>query len=143
MYLTEDILACARDIRVALLELVGDQAPIVEQALNDLLDRAAAGEKTDIPILEVLANRDPTKEWAHNYLEGDADDWWADQIKAYSPAPGAPTPVPAVGPRYFCPRCGRRWTQRQAGEVPPKYCWKDNQTRLQPVTTQVRQPNAG
>jgi hypothetical protein len=142
MYTTKDILECAYDIRSALPHLLSDQALQVEQELTALLTRATAGEKTDVLILHLLSQHPPTKEWARRYLRGDQEGEWIDPNRNYSTPPGASEPVPVAGVRYFCPWCGFRWIRREAGQQPPALCPNDNKTPLQPVTTQVRRPDA-
>jgi hypothetical protein len=145
MYPTEDILECGYDIRPALEHLLGEQATVVEQQLMALLTRAAAGEKADTLILDLLSQYQPAKEWARRYLKGDQATGWIDYSRSPGDTrpPGQQGPVFASGTRYFCPWCGLRWIRREAGQMPPAICPNDNKTPMQPVTTQARNQDAG
>lgn len=64
----EDILETARTIGPYLPDLVGAEAETVQIALATYLAKAQAGEAVDNDILELLAQRDATREWARQFL---------------------------------------------------------------------------
>jgi hypothetical protein len=104
----------ARAIRgfLARPDILGDDAGPTMREIDALLARAAAGEDVDRELEAVLERHDATREWAKNFAAP------APLFRGYKSAPGTPGPAPART-RYVCPKCGRVWVRRQAGEDVP------------------------
>lgn len=116
MYKPEDIVEAARVIRLYLPDLLGTESETVDQALADLQTRAAAGESIDNPILELLAERDATREWTRQFL---SDKIPPPVMRSYDPLAGSPSVIDAT--TYVCqvPGCPRVWYRPKAGFEPP------------------------
>lgn len=116
MYNSEDVLEAARVIQPYLPDLLGAEAAIVDQALAALLAKAAAGEAVDNPILELLAERDATREWAQKFL---IDKMPPPVMRTYDPLAGSPSVINAN--TFVCPApgCPRIWHRPKAGIAPP------------------------
>jgi hypothetical protein len=120
MFEAADVHRCAHEMRPYLNELLGSDAPVVDDALADLIKRADADEKVDNLMLEVFGRHKATREWARRYLQGDEDpaDIMKD-LRQYIPPPGGSLPVPASGSKYRCPKGDFQWAQQFLGQSPP------------------------
>lgn len=116
MYTSEDVLEGARSIRPMLSELLGLNAPDVDNLLADLLTAAEGGDKVDNKVLDLLARNDATRLWMRDYLRADEKDAFV--VRGYSPPPGPPGPVSAH--KYVCPYRDYTWYQRSVGQPVPK-----------------------
>lgn len=117
-YNTESILEGARILRVYLPELLGDEALQVDHELATLLEQARRGQKVDTRILELVSDREPTRQWMRAYLTKDSQTDRIAFAKGFDPAPGDPTPIPAE--RYVCPVDGLvEWYKAFEGEPIP------------------------
>jgi hypothetical protein len=116
MYNSEDVLEAARVIQPYLPDLLGAEAATVDQALAALLAKAAAGEAVDNPILELLAERDATREWAQEFL---IDKMPPPVTRSYDPLAGSQSVINAN--TFVCevPDCPRIWHRPKAGIAPP------------------------
>jgi hypothetical protein len=116
MYTSEDVLAAARLIRPYLPDLVVAEAETVDRALADLLARAESGEAVDNQILELLAKRDPTREWTRQFL---IDKMPPPVMRSYDPLTGSVSVIDAN--TFVCevPSCSRVWYRPKAGIEPP------------------------
>lgn len=116
MYTAEDILEAARVIQPYLPDLLGAEAATVDQALATLLDKAAAGESVENPILELLAKRDATRQWAQQFLR---DKTPPPVMRSYDPLAGSQSVINAN--TFVCevPDCPRIWHRPKFGMAPP------------------------
>jgi hypothetical protein len=116
MYTSEDVLEAARIIQPYLPDLLGAEAEAVDQALAALLAKAAAGEAVENPILELLAEHDPTREWAQQFL---IDKMPPPVMRSYDPLAGSQSVINAN--TFVCevPNCPRIWHRPKAGIAPP------------------------
>ncbi len=62
MYKTKDILKAAGDIRSHLKDLIGTEADTVEKELSDLLTKAQQGEDVEIELIDLLSEKENTRE---------------------------------------------------------------------------------
>jgi hypothetical protein len=110
----DDVVECARTLRAFLArpELLGAEAAATTQRIDVLLTRAQAGEAVADELRAVFDQHEATRQWAHHFLAPPP------ALRGYKAAPGTPGPTPA-GSRYVCPKCGRVWVRRQAGEDVP------------------------
>ena len=116
MYNSEDILNAARVIRPYLPDLLGTESAALNNALDNLLAKAASGESIDNQILELLAERDATREWTRQFL---SDKVPPPVTRSYDPLAGAPSVIDAN--TFVCqvPGCPRVWYRPKAGIEPP------------------------
>jgi hypothetical protein len=110
----EKLIEGARAIRPYLTELLGDRAEAVDAQLAELLNKSAAGGKTDNLILDVLVQDDKTRKWLDEFL----DRGTPAAERSYSPLPGQPTPVMAQ--RYECPQGDYVWYRRTVADKTPR-----------------------
>jgi hypothetical protein len=92
----EEVLEAARAIRPHLHSLVGDHAGDMDRELALLLDQAETGESVKLQVLQVLSQRQETRDWARRLLQIPQED------RSYEGLPGRPGPISV--PRYACPR---------------------------------------
>jgi hypothetical protein len=116
MYTAEDILEAARVIQPYLPDLLGAEAVTVDQALAALLAKAAAGEAVENPILELLAERDATREWAQQFL---IDKMPPPVTRSYDPLAGSQSFIDADAFICTVPGCPQVWYCPKAGIAPP------------------------
>ena len=116
MYSPNDISEAARIIRLYLPDLLGTEAETVDRALANLLNNSPAGESIDNQILELLAERDATREWTRQFL---SDKVPPPVMRSYDPLAGSPSVIGANA--FICqvPGCTRVWYRPQAGIEPP------------------------
>lgn len=116
MYNTHDVLEAARIIRLYLPDLLGTDAEQVNRALSDLLDKALSDESIDNQILELLAERDATREWTRQFL---SDKVPPPVMRSYDPLAGSPSVIRAN--TFVCqvPGCSMVWYRPQSGIEPP------------------------
>jgi hypothetical protein len=116
MYTSEDVLEAAHVIRPYLPDLLEAEAETVDRALGDLLTRAESGEAVDNQILELLAERDPTREWTRQFL---IDKMPPPVMRSYDPLAGSVSVIDAN--TFVCevPDCPRVWYRPKAGIEPP------------------------
>ena len=116
MYSPEDVLEAARVIRLYLPDLLGTEAKTVEHVLANLLAKAESGEITDNQILELLAERDATREWTRQFL---SDKVPPPVMRSYDPLAGSQSVVDAN--TFVCevPGCTRIWYRPKEGIEPP------------------------
>ncbi len=69
MYEAQDVLEAARAIRPHLSELVPPDAEDVDNRLGRLIQRAEGGQDVKLEILELLSERETTRDWADKLLE--------------------------------------------------------------------------
>lgn len=112
----EDILETARTIGPYLPDLVGAEAETVQIALATYLAKAQAGEAVDNDILELLAQRDATREWARQFLQ---DKVPPPVTRSYDPLAGSVSVIAAA--TFVCPveGCDYVWYRPRAGIAPP------------------------
>lgn len=112
----EDILETARTIGPYLPDLVGAEAETVQIALATYLAKAQAGEVVDNDILELLAQRDATREWARQFLQ---DKVPPPVTRSYDPLAGSVSFVDAN--TFVCPvdGCDYVWYRPKVGMTPP------------------------
>jgi hypothetical protein len=110
----DDVIQCARAMRGFLTrpDLLGDDAEDTVRSLDALLTQAERGEDVSEALRGLFDRHDATRGWAKQFLAP------APQLRGYRGAPGLPGPTPARS-RYVCPKCGRVWVRRQAGEDVP------------------------
>jgi hypothetical protein len=125
-YRDEEIVSCARAVRPVLKDLLGEAWPVVDGALVVLITRADNSEPVADQILELLAEREPTRLWAHNFLGAEL---LSEATRTYKPVPGHGEPIPAR--RYLCPRGDYEWYRRSAAQPVP-VCPHDG-TALKPA----------
>lgn len=121
----DDILEGARCLRPLLLQFTGPAAEEIDRKLADLL-AASHHAKVDNQILELVAQRDSTRQWMREFLEvkksqnaGERDEQFQRFVSRYfAPPPGDPEPVAAM--RFECPRGDYVWYQHAAGINPPQ-----------------------
>lgn len=132
MYTPEDVLEAARVIRPYLPNLLGAEAETVDRALSELLARAESGEAVDNSILELLAERDATREWANQYLK---DKMPPPVMRSFDPLAGSVSVIDAN--TFVCevPGCPRIWYRPKAGIEPPP-C-QEHQISLVPAQSQT------
>ena len=116
MYNPEDVLESARIIRLYLPDLLGTEAESVDRALANLLDKAPSGESIDNQILELLAERDATREWTRQFL---SDKVPPPVMRSYDPLAGLPSVIDANAFVCQVPGCHRVWYRPQSGIEPP------------------------
>lgn len=116
MYTAEDVLEAARLIQPYLPDLLGTEAEAVDRALAALLAKAATGEAVENPILELLAERDPTREWAQQFL---IDKMPPPVMRAYDPLADSQSVINANTFVCTVPACPRIWHRPKAGIAPP------------------------
>jgi hypothetical protein len=116
MYTSGDVIEAARVIQPYLPDLLGAEATTVDQALAALLAKAAAGEAVDNPILELLAERDTTREWAQKFL---IDKMPPPVMRTYDPLAGSQSVIDANTFVCTVPACPRIWHRPKAGITPP------------------------
>jgi len=116
MYTPEDVLEAARVIRPYLPDLLGAEAEPVDRALSELLRSGESGDAVDHQILELLAERDATREWTRKLL---ADKMPPPVMKSFDPLAGSPSRIDAN--TFVCevPGCPRVWYRPRAGIAPP------------------------
>lgn len=116
MYNSEDVLEAARIIRLYIPDLLGTESATVDQALADLLTQAASCESIDNQILELLAERDATREWTRQFL---SDKVPPPITRSYDPLAGSTSVVDAN--TFVCqvPGCLMVWYRPKAGIEPP------------------------
>jgi hypothetical protein len=116
MYTPEDVLEAARVIQLYLPDLLEAKAEAVDRALGDLLTRAESGEAVDNQILELLAERDPTREWTRQFL---IDKMPPPVMRSYDPLAGSVSVIDAN--TFVCevPGCPRVWYRPKAGIEAP------------------------
>lgn len=116
MYSSEDVLEAARVIRLYLPDLLGAEAETVDRALAELLARAESGEVVDNQILELLADRDATREWTQQFLK---DKVPPPVMRNYDPLAGSVSRIDAN--TFVCPMagCNTVWYRPRAGIEPP------------------------
>jgi hypothetical protein len=138
MYTSEDVLEAARFIRPSLLDLLGAEAETVDRALAELLAKAESGEAVDNQILELLAERDPTREWTRQFL---IDKIPPPVMRSYDPLEGSVSVIDAN--TFVCEDCKQEdpnnylvWHRPKQGIDPP-LCKKHNKPFVpaQPKTT--------
>jgi hypothetical protein len=112
----EDILETARTIGPYLPDLVGAEAETVQVALATYLAKAQSGEAVDIDILELLAQRDTTREWARQFLQ---DKVPPPVTRSYDPLAGSVSFVDAN--TFVCPvnGCDYVWYRPKVGMTSP------------------------
>ena len=112
----EDILETARTIGPYLPDLVGAEAETVQVALATYLAKAQAGEAVDNDILELLAQRDATREWARQFLQDKVPPL---VTRSYDPLAGSVSFVDAN--TFVCPvdGCDYVWYRPKVGMTPP------------------------
>ncbi len=110
----DDVVQCARAMRGFLSrpDLLGGDAGPLAHRMDALLHQADAGEDVAEALRALIGEHDATRDWAKHFLAP------APAVRGYKAAPGTPGPTPA-GSRYVCPKCGRVWVRRQAGEDVP------------------------
>lgn len=110
----DDVIECARAMRAFLArsDLLGAQAASTCARIDVLLTQAEAGADVTDALRAVFDEHDATRQWAQQFLAPPP------ALRGYKAAPGTPGPTPA-GSRYVCPKCGRVWVRRQAGEDVP------------------------
>jgi hypothetical protein len=114
MFETDDVFRAAQEIREHLRQLIGADQPAVDARLARLLERAAAGQDVKLEVLELLAEREATREWASRRLG--AHEWFRSYPTERPPA--APGPIPVR--RYACPqRCDFVWYRFSKADTPP------------------------
>lgn len=91
-----EVLDAARAIRPHLPDLVGEGADEVDDQLQLLLVRSETGETVKIAILQVLGQRDATRQWAYELLKVPQRD------RSYEALPGKVQVVSV--PKYVCPK---------------------------------------
>jgi hypothetical protein len=116
MYNAQDILEAARVIQPYLPDLLGAEAEAVDRALTTLLVKAAAGEAVENPILELLAERDATRQWAQQFL---IDKTPPPVMRSYDPLAGSQSVINANTFVCTVPACPRIWHRPKAGIAPP------------------------
>lgn len=116
MYTSEDVLEGARVIRLYLPYLLGEEAKTVDRTLAELLIRAKSGEAVDNQILELLADRDATREWTQQFLE---DKVPPPVMRGYDPLAGSVSRIDAN--TFVCPTasCNAVWYRPKQGIDPP------------------------
>lgn len=109
----EDVLECARSIRLELPELLGADAEPFDQQLADLLAQANSGQPTDQQIVDLLKSNDRTRSRAGEMLSKPATAKGGD----YQRLPGKSEGQKTV--KYICP-VGNDFTRRlrQGEEIP-------------------------
>ncbi|MBD3886935.1 hypothetical protein IFO70_35505 [Phormidium tenue FACHB-886] len=132
MYTSEDVLEAAHVIRLYLPDLLQAEAKTVDRALADLLTRAESGEAVDNQILELLAERDPTREWTRQFL---IDKMPPPVMRSYNPLAGSVSVIDAN--TFVCevPSCPRIWYRPKAGIEPP-LC-QEHKIPLVPAKSQI------
>jgi hypothetical protein len=110
----DKVVECARVMHGQLSrpDLLGSNAPAVERRIDALLSRAGAGDDVSAELQAVFDEFPITREWAKRFLTPPP------VVRGFKGTPGTPGPVSA-GSRYVCPKCGRMWIRRQAGEAVP------------------------
>ena len=110
----DEIVECARAMRPFLTrpDLLGSNATTTVREIDDLVALANAGEDVAGAMLVILERHEATREWARHFMAPPPT------VRGYKVAPGTPGPTPARS-RYVCPKCGRVWVRRQAGEDVP------------------------
>jgi len=110
----DDVVECARAMRAFLArpDLLGDEAASTTLRIDALLTQAEAGEDVTDALRSVFEQHDATREWARQFLAP------TPALRGYKVTPGTSGPTPA-GSRFVCPKCGRVWVRRQAGEEVP------------------------
>jgi hypothetical protein len=118
MYRPADVLDAARIIRPLLKQLLGAEADEVARSIDGLLLQSDEALNVDRQILELLAQREPTRRWTHFFLTGDGDRQPA-TVRGYAAPPGTITAVTAQ--LYACPNpgCPFGWRCRAAGQSVP------------------------
>ncbi|MEA5467119.1 hypothetical protein [Leptothoe sp. PORK10 BA2] len=116
MYTSKDVLETARVIRLYLPDLLGAEAETVDRALAELLTRAESGEAVDNPILELLAERDPTREWTSQCLN---DKIPPPVMRSYDSLAGSVSVIDANAFVCEVPGCSRIWYRPKVGIEPP------------------------
>ena len=116
MYKSEDVLEAARVIQPYLPDLLGTEAATVDQALASKVAKVASGEVGVNSILELLAERDTTREWAQKFL---IDKIPPPVMRNYDPLAGSQSIIDAN--TFVCevPDCPGIWHRPKAGIAPP------------------------
>jgi hypothetical protein len=115
MYQDEDIVIAARNLQSHLDELLpAEEANRIGGLLDEVLN--AGGKDVGNSILEVIAIHESTRLWLNKVLEERGE---LDNVKAYSPLPGKPTPIAAD--RFVCPKGDYVWYRPSVG-VPVPLC---------------------
>jgi hypothetical protein len=128
----EDILEAAHVIRLYLPDLIGAEAEAVDHALADLLAKATSGESIDNQLLELLAERAPTRDWTRQFL---TDKIPPPVTRGYDPLAGSQSVIDAN--MFVCQvsGCSRVWFRPKAGIAPPN-C-QEHQIPLIPTSAQT------
>ncbi len=119
MYKIEDILKAAGDIRSHLKDLIGTEADTVEKELSELLTKAQQGEDVEIELIDLLSEKENTREWMQKALK---DKRLPDGEKSYSPLPGRlPEAAPGLQ-KYVCPNqgCDYIWIKQRISQKIPQ-----------------------
>ena len=116
MYKSEDVLEAARVIQPYLPDLLGTEAATVDQALASKVAKVASGEVGVNSILELLAERDTTREWTQKFL---IDKMPPPVMRNYDPLAGSQSIIDAN--TFICevPDCPGIWHRPKAGIAPP------------------------
>jgi hypothetical protein len=111
MYEAQDVLEAARAIRPHLSELVPLDAGDVDNRLGRLIQRAEGGQDVKLEILELLSEREATRDWADRLLAV------PEEYRSYKPLAGRVQRVSV--PRYVCPQGDYTWYRFSKGDVIP------------------------
>jgi hypothetical protein len=106
-----EVLDAARAIRPHLPDLVGDEANDVDRELQRLLARAETGENVKTDVLELLRQRDKTRQWANALLKVPP------QYRSYERQAGRVQRVSV--PKYSCPQGYYVWYRFSIGDQVP------------------------
>ncbi len=128
MYTSKDVRDAAHLIKPYLPHLVGTDKETVESALEELLTRDESDLAVDNEILALLAERDSTREWTHQFLK---DKTPPPVMRNYDPLPGSVSVIDAN--TFVCKvsGCPSIWYRPKAGMEPP-LC-KEHQIPLVPA----------
>ncbi len=109
----EMIITAAREMRQYLPALTGNNAPVIEQRLNEVFESPSlTDEELADQIVAVVRLQSSTRAWMRDYLHATSED------RSFSATPGKGEAIPASNV-YECPYGDLRWYRRGIGQSPP------------------------
>jgi len=134
-----DIVTAAYAIRPQLKKLLGADAEVVEQQLDELLSQSKKGELVDKSILNLLGDYEATGKWIDDLLKPPPSDDDEGSRGLYSSIPGVSQTTPRME-IYTCPdeRAGRVFSECNAC----KYAkgWARRSDEMIPFCPEFNQP---